>query len=85
MQEIKQNSSIKEHDYIVLIKQGTHYLDMYPKDTVFKVLRVGLGSVSVLQDRAGKCLDSASLTTSGGIPRFRFAYKNEVRNGVSNQ
>lgn len=85
MQEIKQNSSIKEHDYIVLIMHGTHSISRYPKGTVFKVLMGGLGTVSVLQDRDGNRFDNLTLESVRGIPRFRFAYKNEVRNGVSNQ
>lgn len=78
MREIKQDSFIQKHDYIVLIKQGTNYLNSYPKDTVFKVLKKELGFTVTVQDRDGRTLDSIGSTFSRGLPRFRFPYKNEV-------
>lgn len=78
MREIKQDSFIQKHDYIVLIKQGTNRLDKYPKDTVFKVLKKELGSTVTVQDRDGRTFYTVVLTFSGGLPRFRFPYKNEV-------
>ena len=78
MREIKQDSFIQKHDYIVLIKKGTISLDKYPQDTVFKVLKKGLGSAVTVQDRNGRTFESVGLTFSGSLPRFRFPYKNEV-------
>lgn len=78
MREIKQDSFVQKHDYIVLIRKGTNRLDMYPKDTVFKVLKKELGSAVTVQDRDGRTFDAIGLTFSGGPPRFRFPYKNEV-------
>lgn len=78
MREIKQDSFIQKHDYIVLIKQGTNRLDKYPKDTVFKVIKKGIGRTATVQDRDGRTIDSIGLAFSGGLPRFRFPYKNEV-------
>ena len=78
MQEIKQDSFVQKHDYIVLIKDGTYSLGGYPKDTVFKVLKKELGSAVIVQDRDGRIFESVDLTFSGSLPRFRFPYKNEV-------
>ena len=78
MREIKQDSFVQKHDYIVLIREGTNRLDMYPKDTVFKVLKKELGSYVMVQDRDGRTFESVGLTFPGGLPRFRFPYKNEV-------
>ena len=84
MREIKQDSFVQKHDYIVLIREGTHRLGGYPKDTVFKVLKKELGSSVMVQDRNGRTFDSVGLTFSGSFPRFRFPYKNEVLNGILN-
>ena len=78
MREIKQDSFVQKHDYIVLIEKGTHSLDEYPKDAVFKVLKKELGSSVMVRGRDGRTFDSIGLTFSGGHPRFRFPYKNEV-------
>lgn len=78
MQEIKQDSFVQKHDYIVLIQKGTHRLDKYPKDTVFKILKKELRSCVMVQDKDGRTFESVGLTFSGGLPRFRFPYKNEV-------
>lgn len=78
MQEIKQDSFVQKHDYIVLIREGTHRLGGYPKDTVFKILKKELGFCVMVQDKDGRTFESVGLTFSGGLPRFRFPYKNEV-------
>ena len=78
MRKIKQDSFVQKHDYLVLIKDGTNSLNMYPKDTVFKVLKREVGSSVMVQDRGGRTFEFVGLTFSGGLPRFRFPYKNEV-------